>query len=102
MRLNIRGLTLTIALLWGGALLCVGLLHLAFPGYASSFLSGVSSIYPGFHGARSFGDVLIGTAYALIDGALGGLIFGRLYNVFSARHSPAERSAHAPAIHANG
>jgi hypothetical protein len=101
MKLNIRGLTLTIALLWGGAVLCVGLAHLAFPGYASSFLSGIGSIYPGFHGARSFGDVLVGTAYALVDGALGGLIFGWLYNAFPAPHSSAERSTQAPAIGAN-
>jgi hypothetical protein len=72
MKLCIRGLSLTVALLWGGAVLCVGLAHLAFPGYASSFLSGIGSIYPGFHGAGSFGDALVGTVYALVDGALGG------------------------------
>jgi hypothetical protein len=101
MKLCVRGLTLTVALLWGGAVLCVGLAHLAFPGYASGFLSGIGSIYPGFHGARSVGDVLVGTAYALVDGALGGLIFGWLYNAFSAPHPSAEHGAHAPVIRAN-
>lgn len=101
MKLCVRSLTLTVALLWGGAILCVGLAHLAFPGYASSFLSGIGSIYPGFHGAQSFGDVLVGTAYALVDGALGGLIFGWLYNAFSAPHARAAHNAHAPVIRAN-
>jgi len=83
MKLSIRGLAFALALIWGGAILCVGLAHLAFAGYASSFLSGVASIYPGFHGARSFGDVLVGTGYALVDGAFGALFFGWLYNAFA-------------------
>jgi hypothetical protein len=85
MRLSIRGVMFTTGLLWGGCILCVGLVHLAFPGYASDFLAGISSIYPGFHGGRSFGDVIVGTAYALVDGGLGGVFFAWLYNAFSAR-----------------
>jgi hypothetical protein len=85
MKLSIRGLAVSIGLLWGGGVLCVGLVHLAAPGYASSFLTGVSSIYPGFHGAHSFGDALVGTVYALVDGVLGGLVFGWLYNAFAAK-----------------
>jgi hypothetical protein len=93
MKLSIRGLMLTTALLWGGCIFCVGLAHLAFPSYASDFLAGISSIYPGFHGGRSFGDVILGTAYALVDGGLGGLFFGWLYNLFSSqRPEPLTRS----------
>jgi len=33
------------------------------------------------------GDTLVGTAYALIDGGVGGFIFGWLYNLFAARAS---------------
>ena len=84
MRLSIRGLTITSGLLWGGAILSLGLIHLASPSYSSSFLAGVSSIYPGFHGARDVGDAFVGGGYALIDGAAGGLIFGWLYNFFAA------------------
>jgi hypothetical protein len=93
MKLSIRGLMFTTALLWGGCILCVGMAHLAFPNYASHFLAGISSIYPGFHGGRSFGDVIVGTAYALVDGGLGGLFFGWLYNLFSSRQpEPLTRS----------
>lgn len=89
MKLSIRGLALSLGLLWGGCIFCVGLVHLAAPSYASHFLAGVSSIYPGFHGARSFGDVIVGTAYALVDAGVGGLIFGWLYNAFAGRKSTA-------------
>lgn len=82
MRLSARALTFACGLIWGGAIACLGLLHLAFPSYGTSFLDGISSVYPGFHGARSLGDALVGAAYALIDGGVGGFIFGWLYNLF--------------------
>jgi hypothetical protein len=87
MRLSIKGMAIASALLWGGGILCLGLIHLASPSYAESFLEGISSIYPGFHGARSFGDVLVGTAYALIDGGVGGLFFAWLYNLMVVQQS---------------
>ena len=83
MRLSLKALIISCGLIWGGAVACVGLIHLAIPSYGSGFLIGVSSIYPGFHGARSFADALVGTGYALLDGATGGLIFGWLYNLFA-------------------
>lgn len=83
MRLSIKGLMFSCGLLWGGALLCLGLIHLASPSYASDFLKGISSIYPGYHGGSGLGDVLLGTFYGAVDGALGGLFFGWLYNAFS-------------------
>jgi hypothetical protein len=84
-RLSSRGTAIAFALLWGGGTLCLGLVHLANPAYGTSFLNGVSSIYPGFHGARSLGDVVMGAAYAFVDGALGGAIFAWLYNRVSQR-----------------
>jgi hypothetical protein len=80
MKLSVRGLAISSGLMWGGAVLCLGIIHLATRSYGSSFLEGISSIYPGFHGARSLGDAFVGGAYALIDGALGGLFFAWLYN----------------------
>lgn len=87
MRLSTKALMIACGSLWGGAIACLGLIHLAIPSYGTSFLEGVSSIYPGFHGARSLGDALVGAAYALIDGGLGGFIFGWLYNLFAGRVS---------------
>jgi hypothetical protein len=45
-----------------------------------AFLDGISSVYLGFHAPRTIGDVLVGTLYGLVDGAIGGLIFGWLYD----------------------
>jgi hypothetical protein len=83
MTISVRSLAITSALLWGGAVLFVGLINLATPTYGAAFLQGVSSIYPGYHDSRHFLDVLVGTGYALIDGGVGGAVFGWLYNFFS-------------------
>jgi len=83
MRLSVKAMILTCGLIWGGAIACLGLIHLAYPSYGGSFLTGISSIYPGFHGARSFADALVGTGYALLDGGAGGFFFGWLYNLFA-------------------
>ncbi len=84
MKLSIGGLTVTLALLWGGAVLCCGIANLIWPSYGVAFLQLVSSIYPGYHATRSLGSVVVGTLYALLDGAICGLLFGWLYNRFAA------------------
>lgn len=83
MKLSIRALTIVSSLLWGGGVLLVGLMNLASPSYGLAFLQMVSSVYPGFRAASTFGDVLVGTIYALVDGAICGLLFGWLYNGFA-------------------
>jgi hypothetical protein len=75
---------ITAALLWGGGLLLVGLLNLASESYGLAFLQMMSSVYPGFHVSRTLGDVLVGSVYAAVDGAICGLLFGWLYNAFAA------------------
>jgi hypothetical protein len=85
MPLSLRALTFTAALLWGGGMLFVSVLNLAAPSYGVGFLQMMSSVYPGFHASRTFGDVLVGTTYAAVDGAICGLLFGWLYNTFAAR-----------------
>jgi len=89
MSLSIRSLAITLALLWGGGVLFVGLVNLAAPSYGTVFLQCVSSIYPGFHNSRHSLDVLVGTGYAVFDGGVGGATFGWLYNSFSrgSRHT---------------
>lgn len=80
MRLSEKAMTFVSALLWGAAILSVGLIHLAIPAYGKAFLEGISSVYPGFHGARSLGDAVVGTGYALLDGGIGGFVLAWLYN----------------------
>jgi hypothetical protein len=93
MRMSVRALTFAFALLWGGGIAFAALVHLAVPTYGTSFLQFASSIYPGFHGARSFGDALMGIAWGLCDGACAGLILGWLYNLFAGRAANASHPA---------
>lgn len=81
MRLSEKAMTLGSGLLWGSGILLVGLIHLAMPAYGKAFLDGISSVYPGFHGARSLTDALVGTGYALLDGGIAGFILAWLYNL---------------------
>ena len=81
MRLSLKAMVFASGLLWGGAILFVGLINLVIPPYGVHFLQGISSVYPWFHASRSFVDVVIGTLDALIDGAIAGLLFGWLYNL---------------------
>ncbi len=99
MRISVRGMTIAFALLWGGGVGMVALLHLADPGYGTAFLDAVRSIYPGFHGATSLNDAFAGIVYALVDGAIGGCILALLYNLFAGhpRRQPAEQERVTPA-----
>ncbi len=85
MQLSVKALALTIGILWGGAILFVGIVSLFFPGYADEFLRIVSSFYPGFDHSGSLGDLLVGTVYGLVDGAIGGVVIAWLYNLFARR-----------------
>jgi hypothetical protein len=87
MQLSVRSLALACGLIWGGGIAFAALAHLAIPTYGSVFLAFLSSIYPGFHGARSLADALTGIGYGLVDGGIGGAIFAWLYNLLASRHS---------------
>jgi len=85
MKFNVTALALTASLLWGGAVLLVGLGNMIWPDYGSTFLQLMASIYPGYHPGNGMGSVIAGTVYAMIDGAIGGMIFGWLYNWLAQR-----------------
>ena len=81
---SIKGLAITGGVFWGGSVLIVGLLNLAAPTYGLTFLWFASSVYPGYKAEPTLLSVLIGTAYAILDGAVSGAGFAWLYNFFSA------------------
>lgn len=85
MRLSVKALAITSAVLWGAAVLLVGLINLAAPAYGAAFLHGLSSVYPGFHASRTVLDVLTGTLYGIVDGAVGGWVFAIVYNFVASR-----------------
>jgi len=79
-RVSARAMALVAALLWGGCLLLVGLINIGAPSYGAEFLRMMSSVYPGFHDTRTWGEVILGTIYGLVDGAIAGFLFAWLYN----------------------
>ena len=85
MRLSIKALALTTALLWAGCLFFVSIGHLLAPSYGDTFLETVSSVYPGSHPSVTIADVVVGTVYGFVDGAIGGAVFGWLYNALAPR-----------------
>lgn len=83
MKLDTKALAAAGGILWGAAVLLVGLANLAQPQYGRDFLLMLRSIYPGYDAAGTIGSMVTGTLYALVDGAIGGLVFGWLYNFFA-------------------
>jgi hypothetical protein len=96
MRLSAKALAFAGALLWGGGILFVGLINLASPTYGADFLRVMASLYPGFDASRTAADVLIGTLYGLMDGAVCGLLGAWVYNWAAARDVVMERTTEAP------
>jgi hypothetical protein len=83
MKFDIKALALTAGLIWGGAMLVVTSANLIWPGYGQSFLDVIASIYPGFRPGAGISSVIVGTIYGVVDAAIGGAIFGWLYNLFA-------------------
>jgi hypothetical protein len=87
MKLNIKALMIALAILWAGAVFIVGVANLIWPDYGKAFLLILASIYPGYKASGLFGDMIAGSLYALVDGAIAGLILGWLYNFFARQRS---------------
>lgn len=89
MRLSIKGLAWTGGIVWGLSLLLVGVLNLIWPNYGTSFIDVMRSVYPGYKSLSGFVGVIVGTLYAVVDGAVAGALFGWLYNYFTKPQPPA-------------
>ncbi len=85
MRLNVKAMAISVALCWGIlAMFLVGLGNLIWPGYGQGFLDLMASLYPGYKATAGFGQVIVGTLYGMLDGAICGALFAWLYNRFAA------------------
>jgi hypothetical protein len=96
--MKIKAITGALAIVWGATMLIVGLLNLAFPVYGAEFLRTMSSVYPGFHDSRTIWQVLFGTAYGFVDGAIGGFFLGLLYRWFAGKREEAVSTAAPTAV----
>jgi hypothetical protein len=90
MKLSVKGLAITLGLVWGVlGMLLVGLCNLIWPSYGVAFLEVMASLYPGYplypgyHATASFGQVIVGTMYGVVDGAVAGAVFAWVYNRFA-------------------
>ena len=88
MKLSIKSLAITAGIIWGGSILFLGFANVIWPSYALGFLHVGDSIYPGYHAGTGGRNVIAGTFYGLIDGAIGGLIFAWVYNRFACEGKP--------------
>jgi len=88
MKLSIKALAWTGGIVWGLSLLLVGVLNLIWPRYGTNFLNGMRSVYPGFKSVSGFVGVIVGTLYAIVDGAVAGAVFGWIYNAFAKTEPP--------------
>jgi len=96
MRFSLRAITIAGGLVWGGAILLVGLMNLARPGYGLDFLQMTSSVYPWFHASHTLRSVVIGTLDGFVDGGIAAFLFAWLYNTIAGRFG----SVQAPATSA--
>ena len=83
MKLSIKGLAISAAIVWGAALLILGSANLMFSGYGSNFLEVIGSVYPGYQPGTGISSVIIGSLYGIVDAGIGAAIFAWLYNFFA-------------------
>jgi hypothetical protein len=83
MRLDVKAMAITAGLVWGVlAMFLIGLGNLICSDYGQGFLEVMASVYPGYDATGSFVEVIVGTLYGLVDGAVCGAIFAWVYNRF--------------------
>ena len=74
MKLSVKSLTITAALLKALCFLFVSLLNLILPPYGGAFLVLLTSLYLGYDPSTGPVSVLVGTLYSLIAGAVAGAL----------------------------
>ena len=84
MRLNVKAFAITCGLVWGIGLFVLTWWIIAFDG-ATGRVTFIGWVYRGYN--ISPAGSVIGLAWALIDGLIGGAIFAWLYNVIARRFS---------------
>ena len=78
--LHVRALSLAAGFLSAVVTLVAGLAAMWRPGYGAGFLDLMASVNPGYANSGTVADLLVGTAYAFIDGGVLGWVFANLYN----------------------
>jgi hypothetical protein len=79
LRLCVRTSALTFGILWAVVFFLVAGAQQIWPTYGVAFLDLMDGLYPGY-APDGFGSVILGSMYALVDGAIGGAVLAWLYN----------------------
>ncbi len=82
MKLNVKAFAIACGLMWGFGVFCLAWWIMLFEG-ATGEVTILGHLYRGFN-ISPLGSV-IGFAWALADGAVGGAIFAWLYNLLSGK-----------------
>ena len=82
MKLSLKAMIIAGAGLKAGGFLFVSLMNLVFRPYGGAYLALLTSLYPGYDPLSGPIGIIVGTLYSLIAGALAGLLFGSVYNLF--------------------
>lgn len=77
-KLSAKACGLALGIIWGAALLIMGLAAMIFPGYAAGFVRSAGSLYIGYN-STIIGS-LVGALWGFIDAGIFGLLFAWLYN----------------------
>ncbi len=85
MKLSLTSMIIAGALLKGITFLFISLLNVVLRPYGGAYLAILSSLYPGYDPASGPISVIVGALYSLLAGAVGGLVFGWLYNFVAER-----------------
>ncbi len=79
-RLSPLALGLSIGVIWALSVVFIAILNITL-GYGVGFISAVGSVYIGY--TATIMGIIIGAAFALIDGIIGGVLIAWFYNIFS-------------------
>ncbi len=79
MKLNVKALAATCAVLWGLALALLTWWYV-IRGYDPTILEEVGKVYLGY--SVSWAGGLVGLVYGLVDGAIAGALVAWVYNLF--------------------
>lgn len=85
MTLSLKAMIIAGALFKAVVFLFISLMNLILRPYGGAYLAILSSLYPGYDPVSGPIGMIVGTLYSLLAGALGGLLFGGLYNFFVPR-----------------
>jgi hypothetical protein len=85
MKLSLKTMILAGALFKLITFVFISLLNLLLRPYGGAYLIMLASLYPGYDPVNWPIGLIVGSLYSLIAGALAGLLFGWLYNLFCTR-----------------